>query len=378
MLHAQSRTVLLLSRRGVPLLAALVATLVPFAPLGGHRERAVARVTPSVEGPLLVLGTARSGGGATLFAVADGHAPAVLVSGLPTESAVAPSPRGRYIALAEGPRGLWLVDSDGTRRRRLLPAPRSYAPRTYALSIRAVAWSPDRYTLAYSVSQDYLGPPPKTPFVSPSLPPDSRVGLWVTRYDTPRPRQLSHLVGCGPQHCDAAIDLSWSSDGHTLGAAVYAGPGIAPYQIDVATGRQHLLLPSGTGDPPPYVVYSPVSLRIAYLSLVSPIYNDKRTPDPGSPPEQDALLAIADTRGEHARVVVQTPHMLASPAWSPDGRSIAYLWQRSTFTTSGDDGLELHAVDVATGRVRMWLRGPLPAAFASDDVVSLAWMHARS
>lgn len=357
---------------------AFVATLILSTPLGCYHERAAVRPMPLVEGPLLVLGTAPSGRSATLYAVASGRAPLALVAGLPAGSAVAPSPHGRYIALAEGARGLWLVDADGMRPRRLLAAPRSSAPRTYALSIRGVAWSPDRYTLAYSVGQDYVGPPPKAPFVSPTLPPDSRVGLWVVRYDAPRPRHVSRLARCGSLHCDAVIDLSWSSDGRVVGAAIYAGRGIAPYRIDVATGRSHLLLPSETGDVPSYVVYSPASPQIAYLSLVAPVYNDKRTPDPGSPPEQDALLAVADVWGGHARVVVRTPHMLASPAWSPDGRSIAYLWQRVAFTQSGDDGLEIRAVDVATGRVRVLLRGPLPAAFASEDVVSLAWMHAQS
>ncbi len=330
---------------------AFVATLILSTPLGCYHERAAVRPMPLVEGPLLVLGTAPSGRSATLYAVASGRAPLALVAGLPAGSAVAPSPHGRYIALAEGTRGLWLVDADGMRPRRLLAAPRSSAPRTYALSIRGVAWSPDRYTLAYSVGQDYVGPPPKAPFVSPTLPPDSRVGLWVVRYDAPRPRHVSRLARCGSLHCDAVIDLSWSSDGRVVGAAIYAGRGIAPYRIDVATGRSHLLLPSETGDVPSYVVYSPASPQIAYLSLVAPVYNDKRTPDPGSPPEQDALLAVADVWGGHARVVARrAEHRLpvAAGRLHPERRR----WARDTRGRRRDGARACAPARPASGRVR--------------------------
>ena len=53
--------------------------------------------------------------------------------------------------------------------------------------------------------------------------------------------------------------------------------------------------------------------RIAYISVL------------GSVPNQTYRLIVADADGENPRVVMQSNEPLMSPAWSPDGQSLAYV-----------------------------------------------------
>jgi len=58
---------------------------------------------------------------------------------------------------------------------------------------------------------------------------------------------------------------------------------------------------------------SAFATRIAYVSV------------DGQPPSQRYQLIVADADGENARVILQSRLPLMSPAWSPDGESIAYV-----------------------------------------------------
>jgi TolB protein len=55
------------------------------------------------------------------------------------------------------------------------------------------------------------------------------------------------------------------------------------------------------------------STRIAYVSVV------------GTVPSRSYRLVVADADGENPRVVMQSNEPLMSPAWSPDGQSLAYV-----------------------------------------------------
>jgi TolB protein len=55
------------------------------------------------------------------------------------------------------------------------------------------------------------------------------------------------------------------------------------------------------------------STRIAYITV------------DGRPPQQTYRLIVADADGEDAKVLVESNEPLMSPAWSPDGRKLAYV-----------------------------------------------------
>jgi TolB protein len=55
------------------------------------------------------------------------------------------------------------------------------------------------------------------------------------------------------------------------------------------------------------------STRIAYVSAE------------GTPPKQRYKLIVADADGYNPRIIADSPEPIMSPAWSPDGRSLAYV-----------------------------------------------------
>ncbi len=349
--------------RGLPrlrhLLAAALVTGAMVAPPGYRSAQAVATLCagPTRDGTLLVTDRVPGEPGVTLFATNPARAstPRALVRALPDVTAVAPSPRGRYIALAEGARGLWLVDADGTRPRRLLPAPPPAPGPTGTYYINAVAWSPDRYTLAYAVTQPIGYPLYRAP---PRAAPD---GIWLVRYDGGAPRLLASNARLG---IDGIGRLSYAADGRTLVAVAEQGRGADNLAVDAATGRATTL--PGAAGVADDVQASPVALRLAYLAVVD-------VPVPGQPNTEDADegLYVADSdgrrRAELAQTMLETD--IRDPAWAPDGRSVAYIWGGPPGQVSN----EIHAVDVATGRVRT-LVGKVP----HQQFMGLAWMHCRT
>lgn len=345
-------------RWGQLLVAALLAGTELMAP-GRLPTRAM---TPPCAGPTqdgTLLFTSRVPGepGVTLFAATPSRArtPQALVHALPDDTAIAPSPRGRYIALAEGERGLWLVNSDGTGLHRLLPAPPPSPGPTGVHLVYAVAWSPDHYTLAYAVVQPIGYPRYAAPAQGA---PD---GLWLVRYDRVSPHLLVTNAHLG---IDAIGHLSFSADGHTLAAAADRGRSSDDLAIDVTTGRARALF--APDDNVADVRLSPVAARLAYLATVFvPVAGQPNTS------EADNGVYIADLHGQHRTMLTRTISSTAiqDPVWSPDGRSVAYLWGGPPNQVLN----EIHAVDVATDRVRT-LVGTVPR----QQFMSLAWMHCRA
>jgi len=314
------------------------------------------RADSSVDGPLLFTGREPGEPGVTLFAAQPMQAPRVLVRQLPDYTVVAPSPRSRYIALAERERGLWLVNGDGSGLRRLLSPPPPRPGPTGSYQIGAVAWSPDRYIIAYAIVQplDYPLYPP-----APRGKPD---GIWLVRYDGGPPCQLATNAQLD---VDGVGRLSFSSDGRTLAVVAYSGRTSHDVAIDVATGRVEPLL--GTVINVNDVQFSPTSVMLAYLAT-------QLAPIAGSSHDYVAedVLSVADAQGKHRTALVHSTLSTSfrNVAWAPDGRSVAYLRIASPGTNAVD---EIRSVDVATGRVRT-----LITAMPRQQLVSLIWMANQS
>ncbi len=216
---------------------------------GGHVQtrRCAYAATPvtAVNGPLLVTVARPNTPDNVLLAVRPGLSPRVLISGLPSRAGIAASPWGRYIALAEGARGLWLVNADGTHLyRRLLPPPPTQ--HVYPLIIAAVAWSPDRYTLAYVVDEDRSSGKGYTGYAA-----EPHVGVWMARYDGGPARQIVSSA-----HFDyTLLGVSWASDARHI--AMDANGSVVT--IDVVTGRVGASV-DGVG------AYSPVAPQLVYTT----------------------------------------------------------------------------------------------------------------
>jgi hypothetical protein len=361
-------------------IAATLATTFTLLALAGDRPARAAtnghsggNYVAGVNGPILVL-VGRGGLGQTgptegeIVAVQRGRVVSVLARGLPFpfSEGLAPSPRGRYVGYGAEVKGLWVTTADGSSRYRLLLPPRS--TQRNVLGVESVAWSPDRYTLAYAVNiaADFAVNPLK----------DRGLGIWLTRYDRARPRLLVTpaqlgAVGMGKTgmaggETFAIAGLSWSPDGRTLAVNTFRpAPGVAqPGQampvvlaVDVATGKTRLLL-AGAHD----AVFAPASGALAYVT--------------GEPNNGGMSLRVADAHGRHVRVLATVNGPIASPAWSPDGRTIAYI----TGSYLGNGGTEIRTIDVASGTTRVVLStvGPRQRMLPpGGQFVRLAWMHTR-
>jgi hypothetical protein len=361
------------ANRRIRILFVALLTVLPFlAAMGGRAGRAEGAYLPTlrlpagVNGPLVVLHTPGGmAGSGEILEVQQGRLVRVLVRRLPSPhiGGLAPSPRGRYLAFGEDvtvapgtppqTQGLWLVPSTGGSPRRLLLPPRSVEGNQ--LGIGPVAWSPDRYTLAYAVNSG--GGAMNVSRPEPGL------GIWLTRYDHVHPRLLVTFAQLGavdapPLQAPFVINqLSWSPDGRTLAVSTFrrlpaatqpAQPVPVILAVNTATGAVRMLV-RGAQDG----VFAPRGAALAYT--VS-----------GSGPAGGGTLQMADAQGRHGHVLARGP--ISSPAWAPDGRTLAYI----------DGGTAIRTVAVATGQTRLVLTVSAPGLRPpGGQCLRLAWMHTR-
>ncbi len=373
----------------VAVIGACGAILLPLrAPAGSVPLHVLA----PINGPILVVdqrgergAQVRIGAGHDeILAVRDqnGAAPRafrVLVGGLTFPccglGGLAPSPRGRYVAFsqeASGPsgpggpatrtEGLWLTTNSGTTPSRLL------LPATSRLgdpsSIGAVSWSPDHYTLAYAVNV--------LSDASVAAEAFANTGVWLSRYDRPRPRLVlsaARLESVLPAPAASfrgfspvITALSWAPDGRTLAISVQYSPtnGFASAVLvgDVVSGAVRVVV-TGAGD----AAFAAGTARLAYVTT-------------GSKGSAGAALRIGAASGQPARTLASAQGSggsISSPAWSPDGRAIAYLVANPTgrFMT-------LRTVDVATGKTRTILAANAHGLPPGGYFVRLAWSPAST
>ncbi len=345
-------------------------------------------VRASVNGPILVVD--QRGERGAQVQIGAGHdeilflregsamAPRVLVGGLTFPccglGGLAPSPRGRYVAFsqeASGPsgsgrpgrrtEGLWLTTGSGaTPYRLLLPPTGSGDPP----SIGAISWSPDRYTLAYAVNVLSDASVAATALAN--------TGVWLSRYDRSRPRLVlsaARLERVLPAPAESfrgfspvITALSWAPDGRTLAISVQYSPtdGFARAVLvaDVVSGAVRVVA-MGAGD----AAFAAGTARLAYVTT-------------GSSGSAGASLRIGAAVGQPARPLVATQgsaSSISSPAWSPDGRAIAYLVAHATGRY-----MTLRTVDVATGKTRTILAANQRGLPLGGYFVRLAWSPATT
>lgn len=369
--------------------AVLVATGVAARPASSpvpHGAEA-----PTVNGPLVVVdqrgvrgGMVQTGAGRDEILAVQGGTVRVLAGGLTATccglGGLAASPRGRYIAFSQeslytsrGPiqtGGLWLMTAAGADLHRVALPPaavRLTNPERNGepLSVTAVSWSPDRYTLAYAVNI----------FTDTSVyPPFARdTGVWLARYDAPRPRLAFRLVPLTASAtgldrlCRGAVPtitaLSWAPDGRTVAASttcIVATPASthtvdAIVAVDTVAGTGRVLITDARD-----TAYAPTGTGLAYVAG-------------GGDGTGTMALRVRAAAGQPARTLATATaprEGLLSPAWSPDGRAIAYI-----AGSSSPRGTTVHVVDVATGRDRVVLADNGAGLPKGGYFVRLAWMH---
>ncbi len=306
-------------------------------------------------------------GEARILVVQGGRVTRVLAreQSYPSTAGFAPSPRGRDVAYAENTplapgnppqrQGLWVVSATGGVPHRVVVPPVS--TQGNRLDIGAVAWSSDRYTLAYAVV------PVGSGVANPEQ--DRPLGIWLTRYDRGRPRELITNARLGV--ADASISqLAWEPDGRTLlvstfvavrGTIVRGTTVPTVLAVDAQTGSVRTLVNGGQD-----ADASPTNGDLVYTTSTA-----HRT-----------TLWVADARGGHPRALAHgLPASLVSPVWSPDGRAIAFI-DTVGASSIGRHSAAIRTVDIATGRIRTLLmtnqtgQSLLPVG---GQFVRLAWMR---
>ena len=167
----------------------------------------------------------------------------------------------------------------------------------------------------------------------------SRTDLFVVAADGSGKRHLTNTATM------SEAQPSWSRDRRSVAYAVTQGdPRVGPWQIAVAdldTGRARVI----TAGPEQYEPdWRPDGSLIAFTSLTRS----------GTTVVSSELAVVApDGSGFRPLLRINSTHYsVGNPAWSPDGRQIAFTLE------SGSSGGELYTLDVATATVRKLFEHP--------------------
>jgi Tol biopolymer transport system component len=277
----------------------------------------------------------RDGGKEVYVVSADGSGQRRLTGDARYPATPAWSPNGRQIAFEGGPytlSGVYVVNADGSGQRRL--ARNGHAP----------AWSPDGRTIAFfSDTKIYLMnadgsehrhlTKPLTAGRSLAWSPDGRklaflgeggcgqfcFHVIVINADGSNVRDLTPHLGRGPDH--GAADPAWSPDGRTIAFVRrappvrgredegFGSPAIYVVKADGSGLRNRTPKPVGTYAAP---AWSPDGRKIAFVS------------------ERDgnSEIYVMNADGSGQRNLTRNPAYDADPAWSPDGRKLAFVSNR--------------------------------------------------
>jgi hypothetical protein len=305
--------------RSLSLPIALLLALAVAAPAGAAFR--------GTNGVLAYEGRASASGAILLAPHVGGSASRLSAPGKPSDPAF--SPLGRRIAFASRSE-VWVMFEDGTSVRQVTVGPEP---------ARDPTWSPEASAIAYA--RGYAGDR----------------DLYSVGADGNGARQLT--TG---RHDD------WAPAWGPSGAIAFVRDGDIYLK---ARGRRARPLSGGAVDDRD-PVWSPDGRRIAFTRLGerAPVRKGKKRRRPARLRE----LWVMRANGSHARRLRKLPAAVSSPAWSPDGRSIAFamgrIGRRGLYTvrTTGG-GLRQVASRAADPRAIDWqARGRDPVIAAAGDI----------
>jgi len=308
--------------RLLPIAAAAAVALAAAAPAGAAFR--------GTNGEIAYEGRASAAGAILLASRGGGSARRLTAPGSPSDPAF--SPLGRRIAFGSRSE-IWVMFEDGTSVRQVTVGPEP---------ARDPTWSPDATAIAYA--RGYAGDR----------------DIYSVGADGNRARQLT--TG---GHDD------WAPAWGPAGAIAFVRDG--DVYLKAARKRARPLTGGGADDRDP--VWSPDGRRIAFTRLA------ERAPAPRGrkskrrrPAPRLRELWVMRAGGGHARRLKKLRGDVSSPAWSPDGRSIAFAMGRSgrrglyTLRTTGR-GLRQIASRAADPRAIDWqARGRDPVIGAAGDI----------
>jgi Tol biopolymer transport system component len=225
------------------------------------------------------------------------------------------SPNGRSIAyvrrsLVRGAPGeLWVMRSNGRSQRRLagldLFSGATAGP-------QPITWAPDGSRIAFSV----VGPA-------------ESIGLWVVGADGSGLRRLTDFPVKGPR---------WSPDGPVIAfhADVDFDYSRVGFVAPDGTGLHWLTTSAGVSDKDP--AWSPSGRQLAFIHSTGA---RSCAPYCGT---TNVVVADADGAHAHALTAYNNSGLLNDPAWSPNGRRLAFLNGRGDISVIGSDGTGLRKI----------------------------------
>jgi TolB protein len=210
------------------------------------------------------------------------------------------SPDGRKIAYSSTAKGgIWVVRADGSGARRLTTTLRYYNDQS-------------RYPCCGTDSH-------------PSWSPDGRRIVFLREWETADfPYSKLFIVDVHTRHLSrltrdqyaSESSPDWSPDGRRIAFTVGMGPDDGILTFDLATGDWgRLTHPS----------FSPFDARVGYDHSTpdwSP--NGKKVAYSTDRLSQGYAIAVVNSNGTGARLIVTSRGEVSTPAWSPDGSHIAY------------------------------------------------------
>jgi Tol biopolymer transport system component len=316
--------------------------------------RAAAILAVSVALALLAVGC--NSGGESLPTATPAPSPSATPTATatpqPTATATAtPTPQAEYppkVSLTE--RGVYLIRPDGTGLRHLTPGQEG---------LYTFRWSPDGSRIAVVTSAcnaprvsvidvDGGGAVEVAAFDGSAggqewivwgleWSPDGRqLAVPARRYQEGEPYHtfLVNADGSGePVEAFEGFALDWSPDGESLAFSTHSESGATLSIFDMTTDTATVI---DKGSSFGYLDWSPDSERMAY----------GRYPTDSDPEE----LVVIDRDGGNRRVIAGEGSL---PAWSPDGKLVAFILGSGGMAVAPADGIREHTI-VASGNIFNW------------------------